>query len=283
MIYRPKYTSDSKLQCKERCLQEKLCIEAFYYNDETADSSSCILHFEPKPCLSYEVVEGLDAVHWKASTIIIPTFSPSPTSLEKTSSPSSAPSMVERPLCSPSNILQPDTIAGYNCVVEGNPTLVDSNEGVTGTLCTDTFSGVWTSYSCLEAETYWQNLPGKYIRLCVIRCAFISRTYFLNMTIVNDFSKYLKNDWWAPTCCGISLPNSICELPLILDSSIIAGANCFIDDNPTFIDSNIAGSESACLDASGAWITYTCLEAEMYLGSIDCKCTFLIIILVALL
>ena len=171
VMYRPTFYLDwSKDECKERCLNEYRCIEAFYF-DLRAYSSvrACTLHFESIPCLSYEVAYWFDPVHWKATSSTLSTSAPTsaptsklpstPTSTPTSPISTSAPST--RELCPSSNVLLPEVSAGYHCFKDGSATGMDSNEGFSSEDCTNTHAGVWREYTCLEAEDYWLSLPGK--------------------------------------------------------------------------------------------------------------------------
>ena len=69
-------------------------------------------------------------------------------------------------MCVDPNILDPAIEAGFHCFVDGNPTGIDSNDGATSSTCSETNpTGEWISYTCLEAEGYWQTVDGMYIML----------------------------------------------------------------------------------------------------------------------
>ena len=162
MLYRPAFHNElSEDECKERCLNEMRCKEAFFINYNSG--YGCMLHYDEIPCLATSSVPWSPrAVHWEATTTIVPTAAPNSDGLPTNApvSPTSQPSNVpEESLCYAGESLKADFQVSFSCLVNGE-SIGDYLDGTTTSETCAMSGGDWTPYTCSTAEDYWKGLPG---------------------------------------------------------------------------------------------------------------------------
>lgn len=173
-------------ECKDRCLREARCAEAFYLDATPyGGTQGCVIHYDLLPCSSTYGASWANSVHWETTTSLEPTQPSTPSPLEPPSTPVTvvpttppvvSPTTHLLSLCSPPEILVPSAIAGYSCLVDGVPNGQDSNDGTsTVTTCANA-EGEWTAYTCSIAEDYLSSVDP-------------------------DTAEWLKTNWWGPKCC----------------------------------------------------------------------------------
>lgn len=164
----------SKDECRETCLSEKTCVEAFYV-DLSGYSSvrTCVMYTDLQPCVSYGSGSWADAVQWRVTTKLdSPTKPPTPSPTRaQTLSPSNYPT---DSFCSSSEYLHANFVVSYSCVVN-NQSIGDFLDGsTTSTTCANS-GGVWTPYTCQNAQDYWKSLTGTFV--------FFNKTFFQNVIL----------------------------------------------------------------------------------------------------
>mmetsp|Transcript_18961 Transcript_18961/g.28092 ORF Transcript_18961/g.28092 Transcript_18961/m.28092 type:complete len:1368 (+) Transcript_18961:371-4474(+) len=211
-------------QCKDRCLQEARCVEAFYLDATPyGGTRGCAIYYDLLPCSSTVGASWANAVHWKASTSFEPSQPPStpppmdpltPIPTVATPSPVASPTAQPLSMCSPPENIIPGAIAGYTCLVNGVSNGQDSNDGTsTATTCANA-GGDWSSYDCSTAEDYLSSVD-------------------------QGTAEWLKTNWWGPKCC--EEPNaSPTSQPVTLGPTVTPGcpAECSV---PTCVWSGTDG------------------------------------------
>ncbi|CAK0817602.1 unnamed protein product [Prorocentrum cordatum] len=93
--------------------------------------------------------------------------------------PSPTPSTTK--LCALPDVLSPQAVAGYSCLVDGVSNDLDSNWGATGTQCSSA-GGSWTAYSCQTVSDYYAALPADYEHLASFQNAWEPKCCAANPT-----------------------------------------------------------------------------------------------------
>ena len=137
------------------------CKEAFFINYNSG--YACMLHYDETPCLATSpIFWSPRAVHWEATTTIVPTAAPNSNGLPTNSPVSSTPQPSNSPeesLCSAGEVLKADFEVSYTCLVNGE-SIGDYLDGTTTSQTCANSGGEWIPYTCLVAEDYWKALPG---------------------------------------------------------------------------------------------------------------------------